>query len=586
MPPERDRDFLDSLLITVMLGALALAVASVLGAGMSTSVAGIRISARELFRPTILAISAGLFAFYRSERRAQHFSRLWTAAQRHATTLALLIAIVLFTSAMRMSLFEARASDQWGYVSQAELWARGNLVTPMPLAATAPWPDATWTFSPLGYRPGLLPATIVPTYPPGLPLMMAGFIKVFGPFGAFIAVPLLGGLAIVATFFLGRRIGGATCGLLGAMLLSTSPIFLYQLREPMSDVPVTAWWLVATLLVATPTAISAFGGGLAASAAIVTRPNLVPLAAVLGVFILCCSGRVLRTPLGNALSFAAGVVPGCLGLALLNRSLYGSPLESGYGSTAVLFKLEYLGTNLSNYPRWLVETETPLILLAFAAPWFFRRSLSWLFLAITATLFASYAFYLPFDNWTYLRFLLPAIAVMLILSGAVILRVSERMPSHFARWSAAAVCLAMMAWRWDSAGMQPPHPNDRRFAVVGEFVRDELPSNAVLFSMQHSGSIRYYSGRTTLRWDLLHPEWLDRSIAFLRTNGYHPLVVVEEWEQPLFRERFGAHTKLAALDWQPVATYSGEVRTDVFDLSDHGRPDRPAAIKTIQASIE
>jgi hypothetical protein len=586
MAPDRDRDLLDPLLISLMLGALVLVVASVLGGGVSTSVAGIRISARELFRPTVLAISVALFAMYRSKRRAQQFSDLWATAQRHATTLAVIIASVMFTSAMRMSLFEARASDQSGYVSQAELWAQSNLTTPMPLAATAPWPDATWTFSPLGYRPGRVPATVVPTYPPGLPLIMAGFMKVFGPFGAFIAVPLLGGLAIVATFFLGRRIGGPVCGLLAAMLLSTSPIFLYQLREPMSDVPVTAWWLVATLLVAKPTAMAAVGGGLAASAAIATRPNLVPLAAVLGLFVLCCSGSVLRTRLRNAILFAAGVLPGCIGLALLNRSLYGSPLESGYGSTAVLFKLEYLSTNLSSYPRWLVESETPLILLAFIAPFLVRTSLSWLFVAIIATLFASYAFYLPFDNWTYLRFLLPAIAPMLILCGTVIVRFSERVPSGFARWAVAAVCLVVMAWRWDSAGMQRPRPNDRRFALVGEFVRDELPPNAILLSMQHSGSIRYYSKRVTLRWDLLHPEWLERSFAFLRTNGYQPLLVLEEWEQPLFRERFGAHTKLGALDWQPIATHSGEIRTDIFDPADQGGSRQPVPTKTIAAPIE
>ena len=586
MPPERDRDLLDSVLITVMLGALVLALASVLGAGVSTSVAGIRISARELFRPAVLGIAVTLLAVYRSKHRSQQFSALWTAAQRHATTVALLIALVVFASAMRMSLFEARASDQWGYVSQAELWARGHLTTPMPLAAIAPWPDATWTFSPLGYRPGLVPSTIVPTYPPGLPLIMAGFIKVLGSFGAFIVVPLLGSVAVVATFFLGRRIGGAACGLIGAMLLSTSPIFLYQLREPMSDVPVTAWWLVATLLVATPTAVSALGGGLAASIAIVTRPNLVPLAAVLALFVLCCSGSLLRTRLRNAVAFAVGVLPGCIGLALLNRSLYGSPLESGYGSTAVLFKLEHISTNLSSYPRWLVETETPLILLAVVALWLIRTSLSWLFVAIIATLCASYAFYQPFDNWTYLRFLLPAVALMLILTGAAILRLSARLASRSARWAVAAVCLAVMAWRWDNAGMQPPHPNDRRFAVVGEFVRDALPANAILLSMQHSGSIRYYSNRLTLRWDLLHPEWLERSFAFLQTNGYHPFLVLEEWEQPLFRERFGAHTKVGALNWQPVATYSGEIRTDVFDPADQGGSRQPAVTKTIEAAIE
>jgi len=581
MSPDRDRDRVDALLIGVMVLGLALAVASVFGGGVSTSVGGLRISARTLFRPVVIALVAGLAAVWRSERRRQQLARLWTLAQRHAATIAVGIAIVVFVVAMRTSFFEARASDEWGYVSQAALWARGNLVIEQPIAAEAPWPNADWTFTPLGYTPGRRAATIVPTYPPGLPLIMAGLITIFGPFGAFLAVPLLGSLAIVTTFLLGRRFGGATCGLLATVLLSTSLIFLHQLREPMGDVPVTAWWLVTTLLVARSSTVSSLVGGLAASAAIVTRPNLVPLAAVLGIFILGFSAPRLRTRLGNALSFATGVLPGCVGLALLNRSLYGSPFASGYGSTAELFKIEYLGANLTTYPRWLVETETPLIALALFAPWFVRTSLSWLFVAISVTVFLSYIFYVPFDNWTYLRFLLPAIPLLLILSAAVTLQLSDRLRSPFSRWLVAVLVLAVMAWRWDRAGMQPVPANERRFAVVGEFVRDQLPQNAILLSMQHSGSVRYYAGRLTVRWDLLDAEWLERSLAFLRAKGYRPFLLLEDWEQPLFRQRFAAHTKLAALDWQPVATYSGEVRTDIFDPADYDQSAVPAVTKTI-----
>jgi Dolichyl-phosphate-mannose-protein mannosyltransferase len=586
MAPARERDLLDSLLIGVMIVTLLLAVASVLGAGVSTSVAGIRISSNALFRPVLLAAAAALMAMWRSRRRASQFTELWMATMRHATVVAVCLGIVMFAIAMRMSWFEASAADQWGYVSQAALWTRGDLVVHEPLAVEAPWPDATWTFSPLGYRPGQFPATIVPTYPPGLPLIMAGFIKAFGPFGAFVVVPLLGSLAIVATFLLGRRIGGAACGVLAAMLLMTSPVFLFQLRQPMSDVPVTAWWLVATLLAATSTVPAVLGAGLAASAAIVTRPNLVPLAAVLGVFILVHSSPRFRTRLRNATIFAAGLLPGCVVLALINRQLYGSALESGYGSTEELFSLEYLSTNLSSYPRWLVETETPIILFALAAPWFLRTPLSWLFVAITATLAASYAFYLPFDNWTYLRFLLPAISLLLILSSGVIRLVTQKLSAPLARWAVAAVCLLVMAWRWDSAGMQTPQPNDRRYAVVGEFVRDQLPSNVILLTMQHSGSARYYSGRLTLRWDLLDREWLERALTFLRAKGYHPLLLLEEWERPQFTDRFAAHTPLGALDWQPIATYSGGIRTDILDPADRGRPGAPMEPKIIAAAIE
>ena len=113
-------------------------------------------------------------------------------------------------------------------------------------------------------------------------------------------------------------------------------------------------------------------------------------------------------------------------------------------------------------------------------------------------------------------------------------------------------------------------------------MRDELPQNVILLSMQHSGSVRYYSGRPTLRWDLLNQEWLERALTFLGEQGYRPLILLEEWERPLFTQRFTGHTKLAALDWQPIATYSGEIRTDIFDPADAGRPAAPPA-KRIEA---
>jgi len=44
-----------------------------------------------------------------------------------------------------------------------------------------PRPQAEWSLSPLGYRPGLGPGLIVPTCPPGLPLVMAAAAGIGGP---------------------------------------------------------------------------------------------------------------------------------------------------------------------------------------------------------------------------------------------------------------------------------------------------------------------------------------------------------------------------------------------------------------------
>jgi oligosaccharyl transferase STT3 subunit len=591
MLPAHYHRLVDRLLVATIVTALFLALAAIVGVGFSTSLGGIRISSRTLFRPFIVMVVAVFMAVHVFEHRQQQLLRLWAATLRHASAVAFCLAALAIVMALRFSAFEANAADQYGYVSQAHLWARGNLITHEPLAAIAPWPEATWTFAPLGYRPGQEPATIVPTYSPGLPLVMAGLLKLFGPDGVYMAVPFLGSLAVWATFLLGKRFAGPACGLMAAMLLLTSPVFLFQLKEPMSDVPVTAWWLIAILLVAARTAPTALGGGLAASAAISTRPNLVPLAVVLGAFVLCYSSPFFRTRFRNASLFALGVVPSCMGIALFNLTLYGSPLESGYGSLESLFGVEYLRANLARYPRWLLETETPFVCFAAITPWLLRRSvqrhpfgeaassggsyrLSWLFLGLSATLFGCYAFYLPFDSWTFLRFLLPSIPLLLVLSSAAVLAFSQRLPSTSSRWLVAALLCLLVGWRWDTAvtrGLQPLRANDRRFEVMGEFVRDQLPPNAIVLTMIHSGSVRHYSGRPTLRWDSLPRESLDSALTFLRANGYRSYLLIEDWERSQFVERFAGHTSLAALDWPPFASYSGNLRADLFDLDDRNR---------------
>src|SRR6187431_955876 len=53
----------------------------------------------------------------------------------------------------------------------------------------------------------------------------------------------------------------------------------------------------------------------------------------------------------------------------INAARYGSPLASGYGSTDVLFAWAHVAPNLARYPRWLLETHTPFVLLAAAGPW-------------------------------------------------------------------------------------------------------------------------------------------------------------------------------------------------------------------------
>ena len=72
-----------------------------------------------------------------------------------------------------------------------------------------------------------------------------------------------------------------TLSVVAAALLASSPPLLNQVRHaPMSDIVASTWWTLALLLVPRASRMSALLTGLAAGLAILTRPNLVPLAVV------------------------------------------------------------------------------------------------------------------------------------------------------------------------------------------------------------------------------------------------------------------------------------------------------------------
>ena len=69
--------------------------------------------------------------------------------------------------------------------------------------------------------------------PPGLPIVMAPLRWIHAEL---IVVPLLGAFAVWLTFVFGRRLAAAPAGAASAVLVACSPIFLYQIVQPMTDV--------------------------------------------------------------------------------------------------------------------------------------------------------------------------------------------------------------------------------------------------------------------------------------------------------------------------------------------------------------
>jgi hypothetical protein len=104
---------------------------------------------------------------------------------------------------------------------------------------------------------------------------------------------------------------------------------------------------------------------------------------------------------------------------------------------------------------------------------------------------------------------------------------------------------------------------ESKYPRAGAFVREHLPPTAFVFAMQHSGSIRYYAGRPTIRWDLLDAGALDEAVADLRDAGHEPFVVVDAGEDAAFRRKFDAAGQAAIKKLQPLATL-GDARVYAF----------------------
>ena len=89
--------------------------------------------------------------------------------------------------------------------------------------------------------------------------------------------------------------------------------------------------------------------------------------------------------------------------------------------------------------------------------------------------------------------------------------------------------------------------------------------------MQHSGSLRYYSGRLTVRYDSLPPGSLDAAIAVLRARGFHPYFLLERWEETPFRERFSEKSAAGRIDWPPAKKWGTPVGIALYDPADRGK---------------
>ena len=530
-----------------------------LAGGVRFHLLGIAVSSRNPVRPLVVTLTLILIAraldpvTYRriGAAVAGAFSNFAIRILPPLAAATLLIVGIVYGSRA------AVAADAFGYVSQSLLWLRGDVRIHQPFAAAVPWPNADWTFAPLGYRPADN-HTLVPMYPPGLPLLMAG-ARLLTRCGPFLVAPACGALLVWCTWRLGRRVFNGAIGTTGAVLVAASPLTLMSTVVPMGDVPVAAFWAGA-LLAADMAGISTVAlSGALAGAAILIRPNLAPLA-IFTPLLTAATGQWRHRAFTLLLVYAAGLAPFIVFNGAVNAALYGSPLTSGYGDLRYLFAVRHIAANVTRYAAWWSHAHGPLgwlflfVVVGVGSGENSRRVRILIGFALGVA--ALYALYQPFDDWFFLRFMLPALPIAMLLCAAVAAHASRRFGSLAVTWTLAgiavfAVVRGVHVSRWD--GVFSGAEVLQGFADAGLYIDSVAPREAMIFSMQHSGSIRYYSGRPTLRYDVLDPAWLDRSIAYLEESGIRTYAVLEDWEERPFRTRFAGQQAIRFLDEAPMA---------------------------------
>jgi dolichyl-phosphate-mannose-protein mannosyltransferase len=603
-PSSHARRRIAHLLVAVATAAVVVLVVITITGGFFLQLGPLRLSAHNWRAPLVIAVAALIAAASLGRGVLRQAAEAgWLFVHDHATAVAVVLAAATAGIGVGFGTYSASSSDASGYVSEATLIASAQLSSDEPLARVLAWRNVTWAFSPLGYRPGVVAGELVPTYPAGLPLVMAAFRLLGGELAVYLVVPLLGAIMVIATYFVGARLHSRYAGLVAAALVATSPIVLFQIVQPMSDVPAAAWWIVSLLFALASLPNAPFAAGGAAGLAILTRPNLLPLS----ILIALATMNVTRTrwpdraqsPMPaqtlverrlrpeRLIGFLAGITPAIGALLLMQWRLYGNPFVSGYGAASELYSLSNIAPNMGGYARRVMTGETPALLLLTAslvalavtrrrtpvAPELKRPLvLATLALAIVGL---SYLPYAVFAEWSYLRFLLPAFPVVFIAIGALLTAALMRLPVAF-RAGLLLVALAVVGsfnvLRADREQTFNMRRYESRYRMAGRYLASALPPRAVVMAVQESGGARYYSARPVLRWDWLDVD-LDTAVAALQASGLRAVFVVEDWERADILKRHPRST-LARLDWTPRAEFGDETRVFLYDPLDRLEPPR------------
>ena len=343
---------MSKLLDAVIACGLALTAVLAVSSGFSINLGLVSLRLHDWVRPlaatlVVLAVRVWLSTRSQSSTSVTSADRAWRVAQ--VAILAVVLSSIGYWLVFLTTI--CGGSDSYGYVSASELIRSGRLIEPQAIAAWLPVPNPLDLATPAGYVPAADRSGIAPSYPLGLPVLMAISQSIFGSLGPYLVPPLCGVVLLLVVWRLATIWYGERAGWLAVALVAWDAIVVTYAKQPMSDVVATMFGVLAVWCLAAPSRKLdrdprlPLLAGVAAGASFVTRPGGIGLIAALAAF--AAWPRESRWP--TAMRFVLGLAPFVLAQAFLQWRLFGGPLTSGYGPVTQLFAGGSVWTNFRIY---------------------------------------------------------------------------------------------------------------------------------------------------------------------------------------------------------------------------------------------
>lgn len=430
----------------------------------------------------------------------------------------------------------AGGADASGYMNFARLLDDGRMTDELRLPEGNGFEEIRKTlFQPLGATYREETGRLSPIYPIGLPLLLSlGGLHEW-EFGVRFAYAVVGALACLGIWFLATELKlSAAWRFFAVVVLASSPLFLWSSLILMSDALAAcqAIWVMYFALKGRGAWSRAGVCGFLIGWAVLTRPSSVllflPVLPVMDWRI-----RAWR----SWVALGLGGAPALVLFLWSNWTLFGDPLQSGYGDLWSLFSWDYALESLLHYARVLPYAVFGLVLpgalvgACCLSRWDVRVLLYW-----TVPVFAFYAFYFfTSQTWWFLRFVLVGIPGLILLCVLALQRITQRFEGYLPEKRvvgvlALASVLAGVYWL-DRLSVFGEQDFEQRYLLEAEWVNKNLAEDTLIVCMQPSGAFYYYTDFPIFRWDLARTSDWEAFESALETFDGEVVAVLHAFEE-------------------------------------------------------